>query len=106
MAIGILGRRGPLAQVSHIFSSQAKIAFLYWRQYQHTQDRGFLRDRAYPMLKGVAEFYRNFPNLRKEANGKYHIHEVNNSRTRVGCHGHTGRDVGHARHAACRHPRL
>jgi hypothetical protein len=69
---------GPFGQVSHIFSSQAKIAWLYWRQYQHTQDRGFLRDRAYPMLKGVAEFYRNFPNLRKGVDGKVHIHEVNN----------------------------
>ena len=69
---------GPFGQVSHILSSQAKIAHLYWQHYQHTQDLSFLRDRAYPMLKGVAEFYRHFPNLRKEADGRYHIHEVNN----------------------------
>ena len=29
------------------------------------------------MLKNVAEFYRNYPNLRKEDDGKYHIHDVN-----------------------------
>jgi hypothetical protein len=69
---------GPFGQVSHIFSSQAKIAHLYWQHYEHTQDLSFLRERAYPMLKGVAEFYRHFPNLRKETDGRYHIHEVNN----------------------------
>ena len=69
---------GPFGQVNHIFSSQAKIAHLYWQQYEHTQDGAFLRDRAYPMLKGVAEFYRNFPNLRKGSDGRYHIHDVNN----------------------------
>jgi len=69
---------GPFGQVNHIFSSQAKIAHLYWQQYEHTQDAAFLRERAYPMLKGVAEFYRNYPNVRKDADGRYHIHDVNN----------------------------
>jgi hypothetical protein len=31
------------------------------------------------MLKGVTEFYRNFPNLKKENDGKYHLHLLNNS---------------------------
>jgi hypothetical protein len=31
------------------------------------------------MLKGVAEFYRNYPNVKKEADGKYHIHHVNSN---------------------------
>jgi len=69
---------GPFGPVSHIFSSGAKIAYLYWLEYEYTQDQAWLRDRAYPMLKGIVEFYRNFPNLKKEADGKYHIYHVNN----------------------------
>jgi hypothetical protein len=69
---------GPFGQVTHILSSGAKIAHLYWIQYEHTQDEAFLKQRAYPMLKGIAEFYRNFPNLRRETDGKFHLHEVNN----------------------------
>ncbi|HTB80219.1 MAG TPA: hypothetical protein VK717_04955 [Opitutaceae bacterium] len=69
---------GPFGQVTHIFSSSAKIAYLYWLRYDYTRDEAWLRDRAYPVLKGVAEFYRHFPNVRKDADGKYHIHGVNN----------------------------
>ncbi|MDP2896009.1 MAG: hypothetical protein Q8Q12_05545 [bacterium] len=29
------------------------------------------------MIKGAAEFYRNFPNFQKGEDGKYHIHHVN-----------------------------
>ena len=46
----------------------------------------WLRDRAYPMIKGAAEFYRHFPNLRKEADGKYHIHHVNSNESVMGAH--------------------
>ena len=70
---------GPYGPVTHIFSSSAKIAFLYWIEYEHRQDREFLREQAYPMLKGIAEFYRNHPNLQRSADGKYHIMHVNNS---------------------------
>ena len=70
---------GPYGPVTHIFSRGAKIAYQYWLQYEYTQDRRWLADRAYPMLKGVAEFYRNYPNVRKEADGKYHIHDVNSN---------------------------
>ncbi|MGH9584000.1 MAG: DUF5703 domain-containing protein, partial [Bryobacteraceae bacterium] len=69
---------GPYGETSHILSSGAKIAFLYWLRYQYTQDESWLRERAYPMLKGIAEFYRNYPNVKKSADGKYHIHNVNN----------------------------
>ena len=69
---------GPFGQVNHIFSSGAKIAYLYWLRYEYSQDQAWLRDRAYPILKGVTEMYRNFPNVKKEADGKYHIHNVNN----------------------------
>ncbi len=69
---------GPFGHVSHIMATTAKIAFLFWLRYQYTNDQAWLRDRAYPMLRGAVEFYRNFPNLRKEADGKYHIYHVNN----------------------------
>ncbi len=70
---------GPFGHVSHMMSTASKIAFLYWVRYDCTRDRQWLRDRAYPMLKGAVEFYRNFPNLEKGADGKYHIRHVNNS---------------------------
>ena len=38
------------------------------------------------MIKGVAEFYRNFPNLKKEADGKYHIRFVNDNESVWGGH--------------------
>jgi hypothetical protein len=69
---------GPRGPVVHILSSGAKIAYLYWLQYDYTRDKAFLRERAYPMLKGIAEFYRNYPNLKKGNDGTYHIYDVNN----------------------------
>lgn len=70
---------GPYGPVTHIFSSGAQIAYLYWVQYEHLQDRSFLQAHAYPMLKGIAEFYRNHPNLQRGEDGRYHILHVNNS---------------------------
>jgi hypothetical protein len=75
---------GPYGPVTHILGSNAKIAYLYWRQYEYTLDRAWLRDRAYPMLKGAAEFYRNFPNVQKGSDGKYHIHHVNSNESVLG----------------------
>lgn len=70
---------GAFGHVTHIFSRGAKIAYQYWMQYEYTLDRIWLEERAYPIIKGVAEFYRNFPNLKKEADGKYHIRHVNDN---------------------------
>jgi hypothetical protein len=64
---------------THILADGAKIANLYWQRYQFTMDTNWLGERAYPMIKGAAEFYRNFPNFAKDADGKYHIHHVNNN---------------------------
>jgi hypothetical protein len=72
--------------VTHIFSRGAKIAYQYWQKYEYTQDESWLRDRAYPMLKGMAEFYRNFPNVRKEKDGKYHIYNINDNESVLGGH--------------------
>ena len=70
---------GPYGPVTHIFSRGAKIAYTFWQRYEYTRDEAWLRDRAYPMLKGVAEFYRNYPNLKKGEDGKYHLHHVNSN---------------------------
>lgn len=70
---------GPFGHVTHIFSRGAKLAYYYWLRYEYTMDLAWLRERAYPMLKGVAEFYRNYPNLRKGEDGRYHIHHVNSN---------------------------
>ena len=51
---------GPYGPVTHILGTTAKVAYLYWRRYEYTLDAAWLRERAYPMLKGAAEFYRTF----------------------------------------------
>lgn len=72
--------------VTHIFSRGAKIAYQYWMHYEYTLDQKWLEERAYPMVKGVAEFYRNFPNLKKEADGKYHIRHISDNESIWGGH--------------------
>ena len=69
---------GSFSYVSHILSSGTKIALLFWTRYEYTRDTVWLRDRAYPFIRGAAEFYRNFPNLKLEADGRYHLHNINN----------------------------
>ena len=69
---------GPFAWTSHIMSTTAKIAYVYWSNYAYHLDKEWLRSIGYPMIKGVVEFYCNFPNLVKENDGKYHLHYVNN----------------------------
>lgn len=77
---------GTFGHVTHIFSRGAKIAYQYWLKYELTRDEAWLRNDAYPMLKGVAEFYRNFPNIKKEKDGKYHIYNVNDNESIWGGH--------------------
>jgi hypothetical protein len=69
---------GAFGHTSHIVGDASRIAAIYWDRYLVTQDRTWLRERAYPMIQGAAEFYRNFPNFKKGADGKYHISHVNN----------------------------
>jgi hypothetical protein len=75
---------GPYGPVNHSFASGPKVAYYFWRHYEFTLDRDFLSTHAYPMLKGVVEFYRNFPNVKKGADGKYHIHNVNSNESVLG----------------------
>jgi hypothetical protein len=77
---------GTFGHVSHIFSRGAKIAYQYWQRYEFTKDIEWLRSTGYPIIKGVTEFYRNFPNVRKESDGKYHIYNVNDNESVRGGH--------------------
>lgn len=70
---------GAFGHVTHIFSRGAKIAYQFWMKYEYTHDMVWLKNRAYPMIKGVAEFYRNFPNFKKDTNGLYSISHVNDN---------------------------
>jgi Glycosyl hydrolase family 95 catalytic domain/Domain of unknown function (DUF5703) len=70
---------GPYGPVTHTFSRGAKIAYQYWQRYEYTLDKDWLRKYAYPMLEGIADFYRNYPNVKKEKDGKYHIYNVNDN---------------------------
>ena len=71
--------QSPYGPTSHILGTTAKVPYLYWRRYEFTQDVAWLREQAYPMLRGAAEFYRNFPNLKKGEDGRYHIHHINSN---------------------------
>jgi hypothetical protein len=70
---------GPYGPVTHILGTTAKVAYLYWRRYEYTLDRAWLQTRAYPMIKGAAEFYRNFPNLQRAGDGVWHIYHTNSN---------------------------
>ena len=48
----------------------------YWDRYQYTLDLKTLRE-SYKMIKGAAEFYRNSPHLKLEADGFYHHYKSN-----------------------------
>ena len=69
--------KGIFGSTTHILGVAARIGNLAWQRYQFTGDAAWLRDRAYPFIKGAAEFYRNFPNLQKDASGVYHIDHTN-----------------------------
>ena len=69
---------GIFGHCTHILGAGARIADLFWQRYQYTMDEAWLRDRAYPMIKGMAEFYRHFPNFNKGSDGKYHLDHINN----------------------------
>lgn len=68
---------GIFGHCTHFLSGMSGIASEFWQKYEFTGDKAWLRDEAYPMIKGVAKFYANFPNLKKESDGKYHIYHVN-----------------------------
>jgi hypothetical protein len=69
---------GIFGHCTHILSDAARIGNLFFQRYQFTLDDAWLRDRAYPVIRGAAEFYRTFPNVKKGEDGKFHIHNINN----------------------------
>lgn len=75
---------GIFGHTTHILGAGARIAGLFWQRYQYTMDEAWLRDRAYPMIKGMAEFYRHFPNLQRGDDGRYHILHVNSGESEWG----------------------
>jgi protein-glucosylgalactosylhydroxylysine glucosidase len=50
------------------------VGFAFWKYYQVTKDKIWLEDRAYPMLKEVADFW--VSRVEKGNDGKYHIINV------------------------------
>jgi hypothetical protein len=70
---------GIFGHCTHILCDAARIGDLYYQRYLFTRDEVWLRDRAYPVIRGAAEFYRTFPNVVKGDDGKYHIRHVNNN---------------------------
>ncbi|WP_442952372.1 glycosyl hydrolase family 95 catalytic domain-containing protein [Paenibacillus sp. UNC451MF] len=67
---------GPFGFTTHMFGTQVGIAYHYWLYYEYTKDEAWLRERAYPIIKGAAEFFRHFPNLKKDADGTYNIYHT------------------------------
>jgi hypothetical protein len=66
---------GAYSWTSHTASSGAELAVHAWWRYRHTGDQAWLRSTAYPLLRGVAEFYRSL--ARRSADGRWHIHGTN-----------------------------
>jgi hypothetical protein len=75
---------GPYGPVTHNFGTTAKVAYLFWRRYEYTLDREWLRTRVWPMLKAAAEFYRNHPNVKPASDGQFHIHAANSNESVFG----------------------
>jgi hypothetical protein len=69
---------GPYCYVNHIFSTTAKVAYLFWLRYQNTGDREWLKERAYPMLKDMVDMYINLPFVHEGEDGYLHLLRVNN----------------------------
>jgi hypothetical protein len=79
-----LGGQWKAGYHSHLVYDTADIANMYWDRYLYTQDINYLRDTAYPVIKGAAEFYRTFPNLKKGTDNKYHIYKTGFAETIFG----------------------
>lgn len=50
------------------------VGWAFWKYYQVTEDKQWLRERGYPMLKEVADFW--VSRVEKGSDGKYHIINV------------------------------
>jgi protein-glucosylgalactosylhydroxylysine glucosidase len=50
------------------------VAWAFWKYYQVTKDKAWLRDRGYPVLKEVADFWAS--RVERKGTGKYEINNV------------------------------
>lgn len=50
------------------------IGWAFWKYYQVTKDKGWLRDRGYPVLKEIADFWAS--RVERKGPGKYEINNV------------------------------
>lgn len=50
------------------------IGFAFWKYYQVTKDKNWLKERGYPILKEIADFWTS--RVEKGSDGKYHIINV------------------------------
>lgn len=57
---------------SHNCTPISQIAMAMWRHYRMNGDENFLKNVAFPVMKGAAEFY--FDILEKGEDGLYHVH--------------------------------
>lgn len=69
---------GPYAYVTHIFSTTAKIAMLFWERYLESGDDEWLEQKGYPVLRDTAMMYMNLPFIKEGNDGYLHIQNVNN----------------------------
>ena len=68
--------RGISGYHTHLLYNTAEAAQWYWERYEYTKDQAWLREKAYPMIKGAAELYRTHPLTKREADGKYHTNNL------------------------------
>jgi hypothetical protein len=73
----IFNRDDQASFVTHTMMATQETAEYYWQVYHYTKDIDWLRDHAYPFIKGAAELYRTYDGFRKEADGKYHFNHTN-----------------------------
>ncbi|MCR2050090.1 DUF5703 domain-containing protein [Acetatifactor muris] len=69
---------GVFGYVSHIFSTTAKIAYWMWKCFLILDDREWLREKAYPFIRGAAELYVNLPLIAEGKDGNLHVEHCNN----------------------------
>ncbi|WP_407270888.1 glycosyl hydrolase family 95 catalytic domain-containing protein [Radiobacillus sp. PE A8.2] len=73
----IFGSNNQASYVSHTMMATQETAEYYWQVYHYTKDLDFLAERAYPFIKGAAELYRTYGDLKLEEDGKYHFYNTN-----------------------------
>lgn len=69
---------GVFGYVTHIFSTTAKIAYWLWRCAQNVGEKEWLREHAYPFIRGAADMYVNLPLIKEGEDGLLHIVHCNN----------------------------